>query len=302
MAKDRAAVLRWSDVPECTYVPAERVKAMDADGVDVHTFYPNVGSVQQLNKREYPEEFRQASLRACNEIQIDEYVKAYPGRFIGIAVIPLWDPKKAVEEFHWAAERALKGVAFAFPQQFGYPHTCDPAWAPLWAALQEADMPVHMRIGSGGSMGMSWEVWPGHTDHCLGAGAAVAGMDARPHRAFLPGARRNGHRRRRHRAAARRAGPAARGSVGRLAVVRRSAVRRIRVRLDRDLVRVDRPSRAGRQRAAAASGMNLYQMLGALVGPLAFSLLAGATGKMAAGFVALSLMSLGAGVWLLPRR
>jgi len=56
------------------------------------------------------------------------------------------------------------------------------------------------------------------------------------------------------------------------------------------------------QRAAAASGMNLYQMLGALVGPLAFSLLAGSTGLMAVGFVVLSLLSLVAGVWLLVAR
>jgi MFS family permease len=56
------------------------------------------------------------------------------------------------------------------------------------------------------------------------------------------------------------------------------------------------------QRAAAASGMNLFQMLGALAGPLVFSVLARATGQMAAGFFALSLLSLASGVWLLAGR
>lgn len=53
------------------------------------------------------------------------------------------------------------------------------------------------------------------------------------------------------------------------------------------------------QRAAAASGMNLFQMMGALTGPLVFSILARATGQMATGFFVLSLMSLAAGGWLL---
>src|SRR5262245_28326521 len=30
---------RWADVPAKAYVAAERVKAMDEDGVDVHTFF-----------------------------------------------------------------------------------------------------------------------------------------------------------------------------------------------------------------------------------------------------------------------
>jgi MFS family permease len=56
------------------------------------------------------------------------------------------------------------------------------------------------------------------------------------------------------------------------------------------------------QRAAAASGMNLFQMLGALSGPLLFSVLASLTGRMAFGFVVLSLLSLVVGAWLLWSR
>ena len=29
----------------CTYVPSERIKAMEADGVDVHTFFSNLSGV-----------------------------------------------------------------------------------------------------------------------------------------------------------------------------------------------------------------------------------------------------------------
>jgi predicted TIM-barrel fold metal-dependent hydrolase len=162
---DREPVTRWEDVPRCAYVPAERIREMDRDGVDVHSFYANVGNAQTLNKPELPEAFRLEAIRAVNAIQIEDYVEPYPGRFIAFAVVPLWDPKKAVEEFHWAAQRGARGVAYAFPQQFaGYPNFCDPAWDPLWAALQEADLPLNMHIGGGASMGLAAQVWEGHTD------------------------------------------------------------------------------------------------------------------------------------------
>ena len=161
---DRGVVTRWEDVPKKAYVPAERLKAMEADGVDVHAFYPNVGNAQTLNKPEFEEAFRVEALHACNAIQVEEYVQPYPNRFIALTVVPLWDPKKAVEEFHWGAARGMKGVSFAFPQQFGYPDICDPCWDVLWGALQEANLPLHLHIGSGGSMGLGAQVWAGHTD------------------------------------------------------------------------------------------------------------------------------------------
>lgn len=33
VTSDRGVVTRWADVPQCAYAPAERVKAMDADGI-----------------------------------------------------------------------------------------------------------------------------------------------------------------------------------------------------------------------------------------------------------------------------
>ena len=43
---DRAkSVNRWEDVPRIAYVPAERIKAMDQDGVDTHTLFGNIAGV-----------------------------------------------------------------------------------------------------------------------------------------------------------------------------------------------------------------------------------------------------------------
>ena len=43
---DRAKSLqRWEDVPRIAYVPEERIKAMDQDGVDAHTLFGNIAGV-----------------------------------------------------------------------------------------------------------------------------------------------------------------------------------------------------------------------------------------------------------------
>src|SRR5213593_2994719 len=36
---------RWEDVPAAAYVPAERLKAMDVDGVDYSVLYPTVAGL-----------------------------------------------------------------------------------------------------------------------------------------------------------------------------------------------------------------------------------------------------------------
>jgi hypothetical protein len=62
----------------------------------------------------------------------------------------------------------MKGVSFAFPQQFRFPDICDPVWDVLWAALQEAELPLHLHIGSGGSMGLGAQVWQATPTRCSG--------------------------------------------------------------------------------------------------------------------------------------
>ena len=172
---DRAhfAPTKWEDMPAITYVPAERVKAMDADGVDVHTFFGNVsgGAGQTFQNPDLPEDFRLDAIRAYNDFQIEEWSNPYPGRFITLAQVPLWDPQLAVDEVKRVQRMGMRGITFAFPQQFGYPHIGDPRWDPLWAIAQETGLSINMHIGSGGSMGLnSPATWEGQ-DEMLGLAA-----------------------------------------------------------------------------------------------------------------------------------
>jgi predicted TIM-barrel fold metal-dependent hydrolase len=148
--------LRWEDVPKKAWVPAERVKAMVEDGVDVHTFFGNITGVagNTFSNPDYPEDLRLACIQAYNDYQIDEFADPYPGRFITLVDLPMWDVNVAVAELHRMVKRGVKGASFAFPEQYGYPSVADPYWYPLWAAAQEAEMSINFHVGSGASMGL----------------------------------------------------------------------------------------------------------------------------------------------------
>jgi predicted TIM-barrel fold metal-dependent hydrolase len=148
--------LRWEDVPKKAWVPAERFKAMTEDGIDAQTFFGNITGVagNTFSNPDYPEDLRLECISAYNDFQIDEWAIPYPGRFITLCTLPMWDVDKAVAELHRCVKRGIKGVTFSFPEQYGYPGVADPYWYPLWAAAQEAEMSINFHVGSGASMGM----------------------------------------------------------------------------------------------------------------------------------------------------
>ncbi len=151
-------VTRWEDVPQIAYVPEERLKAMDQDGVDVHAFFGNVSGAAGhtfSDPKWTDEDFRLECIQAFNDYQIDVWADPHPGRFITLAIVPLWDVEKAVNELRRMKKRGIRGLSFAFPQQFGYPHIADRYWDPLWDVAQEANLSLNLHIGGGGSMGLN---------------------------------------------------------------------------------------------------------------------------------------------------
>jgi predicted TIM-barrel fold metal-dependent hydrolase len=154
---DRAkSISRWEDVPRIAWVPEERVKAMDQDGVDAHTLFGNIAGVAggTFSNPKFEEAFRLEAIRAFNDFQIEAYSRPFPGRFITLAIVPLWDASAAVAEVRRTHALGIHGISFAFPQQFGYPHVCDVHWDPLWRICQDTGLSVNLHIGSGGSMGI----------------------------------------------------------------------------------------------------------------------------------------------------
>lgn len=90
-------------------------------------------------------------VQAYNDFHIDEWCGAYPGRFIPLAIIPLWDPVLAVKEIKRVAAKGA--CAITFPENttmFGLPSLHQEYWNPVWEALVEHDMSMAVHIGSGG--------------------------------------------------------------------------------------------------------------------------------------------------------
>ena len=143
-------ITSWDKIPTMTYRPAERLLAMDRDGVDVHTLFPNsIGFAgAQFNNLEDPG-LRLACVQAYNDYVLHEWYEFSP-RFIPQAIVPLWDMNLAKQELIRAIKLGHKSlVMVANPETIGMPHLADPYWMPLLETAQDLNVSVQLHIGSG---------------------------------------------------------------------------------------------------------------------------------------------------------
>src|SRR5262245_25935722 len=72
MADRNSEPRRWSDVPPAAYVPSERLKAMDAAGIDYSVLYPSVAGLagETFGRLEDPE-LELACVQAYNDWLIE---------------------------------------------------------------------------------------------------------------------------------------------------------------------------------------------------------------------------------------
>jgi uncharacterized protein len=142
--------LRLEDADRAAWDPRERLKRMDADGIYGEVLYPNVAGFGGGNftKVEEPE-LMLALVRAYNDFLTD-FASVAPGRYIPVSAVPFWDLDLAVAEIERVAAAGHKGLIMtAAPDNWGQPYLEDPHWDPLWAAAQDANMPINFHIGSG---------------------------------------------------------------------------------------------------------------------------------------------------------
>jgi uncharacterized protein len=155
---------RWEEVPAKGYVPSERLKALDADGVDAEVLFPNdPGSFHQYGDAE----FELACVQAYND-SMAEWSKA-SDRFISLAMVPLLGGiEVAVAEVRRAASIGHRGIVmFALPslQVEALPHISDPFWYPLWEMCQELNTPIHFHASAGLARKLTFPEWEGYALH-----------------------------------------------------------------------------------------------------------------------------------------
>jgi predicted TIM-barrel fold metal-dependent hydrolase len=90
-------------------------------------------------------------VRAWNDFMIDEWCAAAPTRFIPVVILPLWDPRLAAAEVERTAAKGARTISFPEnPAPLGLPSFHTDHWDPVFAAAQEAGMPLSMHFGSSG--------------------------------------------------------------------------------------------------------------------------------------------------------
>ncbi len=129
------------DVPPGSYDPQARIKEMAIDGVEAEVLYPSIAlRMFAISDKDY----QLACFRAYNNWLAD-FCKADPVRFKGIGLIPVDDIEAAVTDLTRCKEIGLSGISITHSP--GEERQYDrPAFDPLWAAAQDAGMPVSLHI------------------------------------------------------------------------------------------------------------------------------------------------------------
>ncbi len=149
---------RYDEMRPGCYDVHERVRDMNAGGQLAGLNFPNwTGfSGQVLNEGPDPD-LNDIMIKAYNDWHIDEWVAAYPDRFIPCGMLPLFDIDRAVAEVKRLSGKGCHAVTFSEnPAMLGMPSIHSGAWDPLFAACSDLGTVLCCHLGSSSrSMGAS---------------------------------------------------------------------------------------------------------------------------------------------------
>ncbi len=140
----------WEDVPTAAYVPSDRLRAMDAAGVDYSALFPTVAGVAgEAFAQLHDEELELACVRAYNDWLIEEWGAA-SARFIPQCIVPVWPTTATIAEIRRAVAMGHRGVVFpaGVMDLREIAHISDPDWDPVWSVCEELEVPLCLHAGS----------------------------------------------------------------------------------------------------------------------------------------------------------
>lgn len=141
-----------------TWDPKRRMEELDADGVAGEVIFPGAqnlgvpfhGRCPTTNRVDpQPAEQRQAGARAYNRWLAD-FCSENPDRCAGVAFLTYEDIDAAVAEIEWSRRAGLRGGIFLPAEWDDLPSYNDPRYEPIWAACQDADVPINTHPLGGG--------------------------------------------------------------------------------------------------------------------------------------------------------
>lgn len=124
--------------------PVERLRDMDADGVDVEILYSELSAF-----RFFPligDEWR--TVAAAFNDALADFASIDPKRLLVSYQLPIQDVDFAITELERLADRGARSVHLPnYPQEVGCADYHDARYDPLWARLAEMGIPVSQHLG-----------------------------------------------------------------------------------------------------------------------------------------------------------
>jgi predicted TIM-barrel fold metal-dependent hydrolase len=145
--------LDWDNLGHPAYVdPKSRIEIMNTDGVLASLVFPMFPRFcGQTFLEASDKDVALACVQGYNDWMIDEWCGSAPGRFIPLAIVPMWDPELAAAETRRVSAKGAKSIAFSEnPTKLGLPsiHDADRHWDPLFQACAETGAVVSIHVGS----------------------------------------------------------------------------------------------------------------------------------------------------------
>jgi predicted TIM-barrel fold metal-dependent hydrolase len=124
--------------------PTQREAEMREDGVGAEVLYPTLGmSLFAIDDVELHE----AACRAYDRWLV-EYTAADPARLVGVALIPCYRPKVAIDELRYCKAAGLRGAMVWQVPHPDLPFTSS-HYDPIWQVVAELEMPLHIHLFAG---------------------------------------------------------------------------------------------------------------------------------------------------------
>ncbi|MDE3086655.1 MAG: amidohydrolase [Acidobacteriota bacterium] len=144
----------FAEIRSGCYDVHDRVRDMDANGVIGSMCFPSFPNLcGQLFAKASDPDLGLAVLRAYNDWHIDDWCGTYPGRFIPLALPPIWDPEAMAAEVRRVGAKGCHAVSFSEnPSKLKLPSFHSDHWDPFWSACSDEGTIVCLHIGSSSSL------------------------------------------------------------------------------------------------------------------------------------------------------
>jgi len=132
---------RWENIYPGAWDPSERLKDMEADGIEAEVLYTSFG-LRMFTLTDPG--FQLACFQAFNDWMAD-FCRTYPTRLFGVGMIPIRPADEASREMRRIKERGLRAAMISVlpDQEAGY---ADPIYDGIWSTAEELDLPISLHL------------------------------------------------------------------------------------------------------------------------------------------------------------